>query len=242
MNVADCYRILGVSRSATLAEVKSAFRKKAFSLHPDLNPDPNATNQFRKLNEAYVLLTRNLRDEPPPKREKTKPEKQKPAREKPTPKTGRKPGPKTKRKPFYYKEEEVLSDLLKDPFARQVFEDIYSEVKKNRPGRGFTDRSVQMRWGRRKMRLNLSGGLWTRTKSWLKRHLDDEQTVAFPPHLLFPGNTLRIQVSRRFSGPAKTIEVRLPADFLPGKPMRLKELGRSLGPVKGDLYLKIIGK
>ena len=31
---------------------------------------------------------------------------------------------------FYYRQEEVLNDILKDPFARQVFEDIYRQTQK----------------------------------------------------------------------------------------------------------------
>jgi molecular chaperone DnaJ len=64
MNIRDCHRILKVPPEATLDEVKAAFRKLAFTLHPDLNPSPKAAEQFRELNEAYILLTRTLKDEP----------------------------------------------------------------------------------------------------------------------------------------------------------------------------------
>ncbi len=48
------YDILGVSRDASLDEVKKAYRKKARENHPDLNPDDTAAaDRMNKINEAY---------------------------------------------------------------------------------------------------------------------------------------------------------------------------------------------
>lgn len=48
------YDVLGVSRDASLDEVKKAYRKKARENHPDLNPDdPNAVERMNRINEAY---------------------------------------------------------------------------------------------------------------------------------------------------------------------------------------------
>lgn len=53
----DPYVILGISPSASPEEIKRAYRKKAFELHPDRNSDQHAEQLFRELNEAYALLT-----------------------------------------------------------------------------------------------------------------------------------------------------------------------------------------
>uniref|UniRef100_UPI0015563691 DnaJ domain-containing protein n=1 Tax=Adlercreutzia sp. ZJ473 TaxID=2722822 RepID=UPI0015563691 len=52
------YDILGVSRDASMDEVKRAYRKKARENHPDLNPgDPDAAARMNKVNEAYDRIT-----------------------------------------------------------------------------------------------------------------------------------------------------------------------------------------
>ncbi|WP_306639637.1 J domain-containing protein [Sanyastnella coralliicola] len=48
--------ILGVEKTASLEEIKKAYRKKARQLHPDVNKSPDAHDQFILLNEAYEYL------------------------------------------------------------------------------------------------------------------------------------------------------------------------------------------
>ncbi len=54
----DYYDILGVSKSASDAEIKKAYRKKAIQFHPDKNPgDTTAEENFKKAAEAYEILS-----------------------------------------------------------------------------------------------------------------------------------------------------------------------------------------
>ena len=73
----DHYTTLGLTSSASLADVKKAFRQKASFYHPDRNPAADAASQFRAVQQAYETLAdpdkrqayddnrrRNLLDDP----------------------------------------------------------------------------------------------------------------------------------------------------------------------------------
>ncbi len=58
MEYIDYYKILGVSKSATEGEIKSAYRKLARKYHPDVNPNnKEAEKKFKKINEANEVLS-----------------------------------------------------------------------------------------------------------------------------------------------------------------------------------------
>jgi molecular chaperone DnaJ len=54
----DYYEILGVERSASTSEIKTAYRRLAVKYHPDRNPDlPEAEEKFKEACEAYAVLS-----------------------------------------------------------------------------------------------------------------------------------------------------------------------------------------
>ena len=53
----DYYEVLGVAKTATADEIKSAYRKLAMKYHPDRNPgDKAAEEKFKEAAEAYDVL------------------------------------------------------------------------------------------------------------------------------------------------------------------------------------------
>ncbi|MEI7661637.1 MAG: J domain-containing protein [Bacteroidota bacterium] len=58
MDFVDYYNILGIAKTATPKEIKTAYRKLARKLHPDLNPnDKDAKRKFQQINEANEVLS-----------------------------------------------------------------------------------------------------------------------------------------------------------------------------------------
>jgi curved DNA-binding protein len=53
----DYYAILGVPRDASADQIRSAYRRKARELHPDVNRSPTAQQEFQELNEAHAALS-----------------------------------------------------------------------------------------------------------------------------------------------------------------------------------------
>ncbi len=54
----DYYKILGVDKSASEKDIKTAYRKLARKFHPDLNPnDPESNKKFQQINEANEVLS-----------------------------------------------------------------------------------------------------------------------------------------------------------------------------------------
>ncbi|HDQ40442.1 MAG TPA: molecular chaperone DnaJ [Desulfonatronum sp.] len=259
MSLERSYKILNLVPGATLDEVKKAFRSLAFRYHPDLHPNmPEASRRFQELNEAYIAVSGHLQK--PSRSAKTNgqpgPDQQPPPSSSASSKTAghtRQGWSKTwtahaqYRRQAAYQREEILRDLLRDPFARQVYEDIYSQVRRSGRSKAASveehaKKVLRVEWGSKKLELDLSRNLKDRVTGWLKKQLDDEQTVYFPAAQLQPGRSVRVQVRQGWRGPAVTLDIALPLDFMSGRPIRLKGRGRKVGPWKGDLFLKIFPK
>ena len=55
--MADYYGTLGVDRDSSFDEIKKVYRKLAREYHPDVNPDPNASEKFKEITTAYEILS-----------------------------------------------------------------------------------------------------------------------------------------------------------------------------------------
>ena len=267
MDLRQSYKTLGLRFGADLETVKSTFRKRAFDSHPDLHPDDaRAAKTFHDLNEAYVYLRKYLsaKEAKTQGAKKTKPRPQatqqasrpqnttqtgpQPRPEKPRTRAQETHRPQTGRKSFAARQEEVLKDILNDPFARQVFEDIFEKIKTHRPQAAPSSqnqqvpakkRNLNLSWGKRSLNLDLSEGVFTGIKKWAGSHMDDFQTIRLPARQLLPGSMVRVQI-KRHGKETQVLNVRLPHTFVVGRPIRIKGQGRKLGPFKGDLYLRFL--
>lgn len=307
MTFKECYAILGLKHGAGLDEVKHAYRRRAFELHPDLNPQlEDATYKFQQLNEAYVNLLRILpasadtenkkkkdnkkeakQDKKSEKENKTAKdsqagEKEESTKQKEAQKSREKAEEKKQEEEYkaqkksqdtskdfkdssddrqrktaqeaYSRHEEDLRDILNDPFARRVFEDIYSEIsKKQVKDKEEQTQSVieekitspkkvkklNLEWGGKTLNLDFTNGVSGLVHNWLRRQIDDELIISLPKSRLFPGARVRLQIRKGLAKDPTVLEVTLPHDFFPGKPVRIKGMGKKIGKWTGDLYLTI---
>jgi curved DNA-binding protein CbpA len=60
--ILDPYATLGVGRDAGPRELASAYRRLARRYHPDLSPDPAATQRMRRINEAWQMVSRRSQE------------------------------------------------------------------------------------------------------------------------------------------------------------------------------------
>ncbi len=260
MDLRTCYAILNLPEGADLETIKKAYRKQAFQCHPDLHPDdPQAAVTFQRLNEAYVTLssstqsTRRSR-----KQSRTTKARAKQASSQSTgsdrfTSRSERPGQSGPERQYHksssgqasFQREEILKNILNDPFARQVFEDIFRKVKKSKPEKVDAEKSlkqISLEWGSKRLNLNLSRLGIKGVKDWLKSQLDHEQTLYLDPSRLRPGTTIRFEISRKFQDTPTMLTTTIPQDYAAGRPLRLKGQGRKLGPWTGDLYLRLLTK
>ncbi|MFP4393092.1 MAG: J domain-containing protein [Desulfohalobiaceae bacterium] len=266
MQVNESYQILGISQEADLEEIKSAYRRQAFACHPDLHPDdPQAGAKFQRLNQAYVFLLELRQQEAEVgqntfqsayarhkaqqeyTRTQTRKESTRQAHRSRQQAKASKSGEREKTRHWerYFSQEEILKNILNDPFARQVFEDIFRKIKKKKPELkrmkpGLQGKSLQLPWLDRE--LDLSRISPSSVKLWLRSQLDHEHTIYLHPRYLLPGCSVRFQLQQGPRSEPQTITTTIPKDYQAGRPLRLKGLGRRLGPWRGDLYLRLMSK
>lgn len=260
LGIKECYDILHLQKGADLQAVKTAYRRRAFELHPDLHPgDQEASRQFQLLNEAYVALSAILKPQEEAKQKKTESASKQGNTAQNTGHAEQTAREQT-RAQAAYAEQDVLRDLLNDPFARRVFEDIYSELAKKQqaqtkeppkdePPKQEAPKPEPKPAHAQPAKPAHQAPLWERgqekgvkgaVKDWLRKQIDDEQTIKMHAAGLVPGRKVRFQIRKGFSDETTSVEVTLPRDFVIGKPVRLRGLGKKVGPWTGDLYLTIV--
>lgn len=115
----DYYAILEIDETASLEDIKSAFRKQAIMWHPDRNLGRDTTIQMQLINEAYLILKdTEARSRFDFEYQKFKPykkakEQQKTAKTQKEKEEEKQPEYKTKEPEFEYSEYEVKDDILK---------------------------------------------------------------------------------------------------------------------------------
>ena len=278
LSLQQCYEALHLDQRADLEALKQAYRRRAFELHPDLHPEnPHAGREFQIVNEAYVILAKVLGSEQQRPRtgekadasdagakqtehaqdssfdaQSTNPESEHGQHEEMPQGKEAKQRAHHAAHAAYSKEKDVLRDLLNDPFARRVFEDIYAQMKDvqtppsppqpDNDEKNHARANAEAAWGKEHLSLNFSQGIGKAVKSWMRKQIDEEQTFHLPPAMLRPGARIRLQIRRGLGDEVSAIEIKLPKDYVTGKPVRLKGMGKRIGRWQGDLYLTLVAK
>lgn len=153
----------------------------------------------------------------------------------------------------------IFQDLLKDPFAKKVYEDIFFKLKNEKP-RQKTETKNQKNKSESEQKPNnsatnfqdeqadnvnffsLKQSVFFRIRNWLHNQTDIRETVYLPAQKLLPGSTILITVKQPFTQKPIMLDIRLPYDFAVGRTLRLRKKGKNLGFFKGDLYLQFLPK
>lgn len=218
----DYYKILGVPRNATQAEIQKAFRDLARKYHPDLHPDdPDAKKKFQQIQKAFEVLN------DPEKREmydrygasfET---------------AGAGAGPYTR---TFYWSSGPDTDFRTSGFEEFDFGDIFGERfgRGGAFGFGFEDLFEKLR---------TAGAQSTRYRSRPKapeKGADIERELEVPLPVAVCGGKCEFTFQKPGGGVA-TLSINIPAGIEEGQKIRLRGQGApspSGGP-PGDLYLRV---
>jgi DnaJ-class molecular chaperone len=213
----DYYKILGLKRDATAAELKKAYRKMAQKHHPDLAEEGNkekAKAEFQKIQQAYDVLKdpekRQLYDQLGPDFERM------------SGPGGRPPQGFPGGGPGGYDFSEMFGDQGPGAGGRGGggfgFEDIFRQFTGGGGGGGS-------RGGRTRPQRASKGS-------------DIQASVTLPFAVAITGGETAVSIQR--GGRLETLKVKIPAGIEDGKKMRLRGQGESLpGTPPGDLLLTI---
>lgn len=264
----EAFTTLELKEGASLENIKQAYRRLAFALHPDLNPGvPQGAKAFQRLNEAYVLLSQIAKPSPGAAKAGDSAGARQKAREEAgrayekasagqrAAESGKSASGKAERQEPAAgaaggrRKEDVLADILNDPFAKRVFEDIYRHIQAEHKDKPSSSRaasaSKKVGSSTRSVHIKKSGGpaqgdgFVGSIKGWFRKQIDEEQVLFLPGASLIPGARVRLDIRHGLGGEVQTVEIVLPPDFVPGKLVRLRGMGKRVGNWRGDLYVRI---
>jgi len=214
----DYYQILGVARTASEQEIKTAYRKMARKYHPDANKnDPTAEDRIKEINEAYEVL-------------KDQDKRQKYDQLGQNWKAGDnfRPPPDTSGFSFDFGNMGNMGSMGNMGGGAASFSDFFESLfgqTFGTPGQGPRAGGTAGQAGAAAAR---------------KRSLDQEADIELVVEELAQGARRTLQVTAQ-GGKTKTIEVKIPKGMRAGKKVRVPGEGATFpgGTEKGDLYLRI---
>jgi len=210
MSKRDYYDVLGVSRTASDADVKSAYRKLARKYHPDVNKAPDAGEKFKEATEAYEVLS------DPPKRKMYD-------------QFGHAgmPGFGGTGGPGVYTRSSGPGGA-----GGFSFEDIFGGGGSGFMGMGLEEILAALGGGHRSRRARKSAGM--RRGAEIEQHI----TLDFMQALRGTSATIRLHRGGR-NGGTGTIDVKIPPGVHTGSRIRLRGQGAPGPGGNGDLYINI---
>jgi len=217
----DYYQILGVTRTASEQEIKTAYRKMARKYHPDANKnDPTAEERIKEINEAYEVL----KDQD--KRKKYD-------------QLGKnwKDGDQFKPPPDYSGFSFDFGNMgnsgnMGNMGGSSAFSDFFEAIFGQSFGGGMGQPGARPGQG--------SAAAQAGAAAARKRSLDQEAEIDLVVEELAQGARRTLQVTVP-GGKTKTIEVKIPKGMRAGKKVRVPGEGATMPGIteKGDLYLRI---
>ena len=220
----DYYETLGVPRTATEKEIRTAFRKLARKFHPDINHEPEAEQRFKEINEAHEVLSdpekRGKYDELGPRWQEYE------AWER---------GGRQGRNPFEqsggggnsFEYRTVSPDELEDLFGNSApFSDFFETFF------GGTERGGGTR-------TRFSTGSRGSTRAAARRGEDVEGETEITLEEAFQGTSRTVELN--LGGKTRRVEVRIPPGIADGARVRAAGQGSqgSGGAAAGDLYVRV---